>query len=61
MKYGLLHYLGDLTPTITPGHLLGHDELYRPFAIIDAEYDAASDRTTVHLQTATAEQLKAAS
>jgi hypothetical protein len=60
MKYGLLHYRGDLTKTALPGNLLGHDELYRPYVIIDAEYDAAEDRTTVHVQTASAEELRQA-
>lgn len=60
MKYGLLHFRGDLRQYLREGQILGHDEEFRPFAVIDADYDADANQTTVQLQTATAEQLKAA-
>lgn len=61
MKYGLLHYRGDLTANVCEGKLLGHDELYRPYVITEAEYDSSIDVTTVWLETASGDALKAAS
>lgn len=61
-RYGVLHYSGDLTGSegLHPGGILGHDELGRPYEVLDAEYDAATNRTTVNLQYATADNLRAA-
>lgn len=38
-RYELLHYRGDLTPDIHEGDLLGTDEVGRPYAVIDAEFE----------------------
>jgi hypothetical protein len=61
-RYEELHYPGDVTGSdqAQPGALLGHDELGRPYEVLDAEYDAAADRTTVNLQYATPANLRAA-
>lgn len=59
--FGLLHYRGDVTGAhlAQPGSLLGCDEAGRPFEVIDAEYDPAADGTSVHLQFATPDTLRA--
>ena len=59
-RYEVLHYRGDLTHDALPGVLLGFDELGRRYEVLDAEYDAEIDRTTVHLQYATEETLRTA-
>lgn len=61
MKYGLLHYRGDHTGTALAGRLLGHDEMFRPYVVTDAEYQPEVDVTTVWVQTATGDEIKAAS
>jgi hypothetical protein len=59
-SYELLHYRGDVTSRALVGQILGCDEFGRPFEIIDAEYQPEVDTTTVFLQYATAETLRAA-
>jgi hypothetical protein len=50
--YEVLHYHGDLTKVAEPGMLMGPDfGTRRIFEILDAEYDAEQDRTTVNLRT----------
>lgn len=58
MKYGRLHYPGDATARVREGQLLGHDETFRPYVVLDAEYEADADRTVVNLQTASPADLK---
>jgi hypothetical protein len=69
-RYEALHYPRDLTEheNLQPGRILGHDEIGRPYEVIDAELeivwpqgqDAPSRaRTTVNLQYAGTEALKA--
>jgi hypothetical protein len=60
-RYEVLHYPGDLTGAeqMQPGRILGHDELCRPYEVLDAEYDPATGRTAVHLQYASTENLRA--
>jgi hypothetical protein len=61
-RYEVLHYRGNVTgsDTAQPGALLGADEFGRPYEVIDAEYDPDSDRTTVQLQYASPESIRAA-
>lgn len=59
-RYGLLHYRRDITSSVREGQILGCDEVGRPYAVLDAEYEPQTDMTTVHLAYATAEQIKAA-
>lgn len=61
MKYGLLHYRGDVTGAAVAGQLLGCDEVFRPYVITDAEYQPEVDMTTVWVQTASGDEIKAAS
>ena len=56
--YENLNYKGDLTSVVRPGMLLGYDEVYNHWEVIDAEYDPEENRTTVRLQYATEETLK---
>lgn len=59
--YELLHYRGRMAArTVVPGTLLGCDEMFRPYEVIDAEYDPWFNISTVHLQLATVEGLKRA-
>lgn len=58
--YQLLHYRGDLTKAAKPGMLLGYDAVYMPYEVLDAEYDPELNQTTVHLQSASADALRAA-
>jgi hypothetical protein len=58
-RYGLLHYPGDVTAGARPGMVLGCDELGRPYEVLDAEYDSATDRTSVHLQYASPDNVRA--
>lgn len=37
--YQVLHYPDDVRDGAEPGSILGHDEVGRPFAVIDAELD----------------------
>lgn len=76
-RYEVLHYRGNVTSSAgaQPGAILGHDELGRPYEVIDAEYAPVfcgvlhydgspcpgnHGMTTVQLQYATAENLRAA-
>lgn len=56
--YKMLNYRGDLTRTAEVGMILGEDEFGRPYEIIDADYDAESNMTQVHLQYATEDSLR---
>lgn len=47
--YEQLNYRGDVTAAAKPGQLLGHDEVYRPWAIIDAEYDPETKIGRAHV------------
>lgn len=84
-RYEVLHYRGDVTMSdrAQPGALLGHDEMGRPYEVLDAEYIAPATvlaeghfdgdgctfptpghflpgRTTVQLQYATPDNIRAA-
>lgn len=61
-RYEQLHYRGNVTGAdrAQPGQILGHDELGRPYEVLDAEYEPDSGRTTVNLQYATPDNLRAA-
>lgn len=61
LRYANVTYRGDVTAAdhAQPGELLGRNVLGVPWEVIDAEYDAGTDRTTVHLQLPTPESLKA--
>lgn len=58
-EYGVLHYAGDVTAAdqVQPGMLLGTNELGVPWEVLDAEFDG--QRTTVQLQTATPDAIRA--
>lgn len=60
-QFGILRYAGNITGSddVQPGRLLGHDEVGRPYEVVDAEYDPAADKTAVQIQYATVEALKA--
>lgn len=65
-RYEVLHYPGDLTgrEELAPGRLLAHDEVGRPYEVIDTEYEPGDwpdwpGRTTVNLQYAGSDALKA--
>lgn len=67
--YRVLHYRGDRTviatgipvprpdtgPVRTVPLEFGSDALGAPYEVLDADYDPATDLTTVHLQPATAD------
>lgn len=69
-QYPQLTYRGDVTAAdqAQPGHVVGHDEMFRPYEVIDAEYvppcagcddePCGCDRTHINLQYATPETLK---
>ena len=57
-RYEVLHYPGDRTAAIYAGQIIGHDEIGRPYAVLDADYQHG--HTTVHLTYATTEQISAA-
>jgi hypothetical protein len=65
-QYPVLRYPGNITGAdgAQPGALLGHDEIGRPYEVIDAEYidtpDGVGGYTNVFLQYATPETLKKA-
>ena len=59
-RYEVLHYRGDLTLDVREGQILGCDEVGRPYMTTDAEYDASTDTTTVFLEYASTEALRAA-
>jgi hypothetical protein len=61
IDFGELHYKGDKTQNeaVQPGKLFGRDETFRLMEVIDTEYDPTTDRTTVHLQWARPETLRA--
>lgn len=46
--YRLLRYRGRVD--VAPGQPLGCDVFGRPYEVIDADYDEATDTTTVHMQ-----------
>lgn len=56
--YGLLHYRGDVTRVAVPGRVCGESAFRIPFEVTESEYDPAADRTTVHLQHASAETMR---
>lgn len=56
--YGLLHYRGDVTALAVPGRVLGESAFAIPYEVIDSEYDAETDRTTVNLQHASADTMR---
>lgn len=56
--YGLLHYRGDVTHLALPGRVLGQSGFQIPYEVTEAEYDAGTDRTTVHLQHASADTMR---
>jgi len=82
-RYEVLHYLGDLTghEGLQPGHIFAHDEIGRPYEVLDVEFTPRNtlaeghfdgdgcvfptpghflpSRTTVQLQYATQDALKA--
>jgi hypothetical protein len=60
--YPVLTYPGNITGSdmVQPGALLGHDEIDRPYEVIDAEYIPGDDKTLVYLQYATTETLRVA-
>jgi len=59
-EYGNLNYRGDVTsnPRCQPGAPLGYNELRWPWKVIDAEYDIATDRTVVHLVSASPDDIR---
>jgi hypothetical protein len=57
-RYEVLHYPGDVTARVHTGQIFGCDDFGRPYEVIDAEYQHG--HTTVHLQYATTETLRAA-
>jgi hypothetical protein len=59
-RYEILHYRGAVEKGVSAGQLLGYDEVGRPYAVIDAEYQPEVDITTIFLQYATPEQIRAA-
>lgn len=60
--YPTLRYRGNVTgsDTAQPGALLGHDEIGRPYEVIDAEYIPEDDVSNVFLQYATPDTLRRA-
>jgi len=58
-QYGILNYKGNIVDSFNKGEILGYDELYRPYEVVDTEYDEETDKTIVYLQYATQESLKA--
>ena len=57
--YEALHYRGDVSGAqgAVPGRLLGYDELFQPWEVLDAEQDPDTGVWTVNLQDAGHEAL----
>jgi hypothetical protein len=58
-RFRVLHFAADVRSSVHEDGCLGMSEDFIPYEVLDVEFDPATTRSTVHLQPARAEVLRA--